>query len=272
LDVEPPSNPILDELSTKITARLGNDNLLASTGLVKNNQLWGVGDDYGLTHRYEVRCTLIDRERALSIGHEGQLFTRATAREWIENGRHVVEQEPIEISRLFFEVRPRSDLHLGYGGAAGLRNASREIPGLAMWQQNRVHAAFDAAPIFANRETEGMTPFLEATGFAGARHASGPLTAFAEAGLTISTDPRGIHARALLGAELRLGPLELTASQAATLFTASNFSFETRAGIAIDLDPILIGVELAVPNHAPNRFTRFSDRDPILDLKVEVSL
>lgn len=268
-------NPILEELRrTRISITLGNDNLLASTGTVKNGQIWGVGDDYGLTHRYEVRVTLLDRERALAIGHDSQLFTRPSGEErYSPEGRTVVVQEPVEISRLFFEVRPRgSGGYLAYGGSVGLRNARGEIPGLSMWQQNRFHEAIERAPIFENRATDGATPFVEANAAAGRREQLGALSAFAEAGVSLNSDPRGIHTRAIVGAELRLGALSLSASQLGSLFTGSRFAFETRAGVAVDLDPVLIGVQATIPNHhAPNRFTRFTDRDPILDLRMEVS-
>jgi hypothetical protein len=258
-----------------VSLSAGNDNLLAAIGAATNRQHFFVGDDYALTHRFEARVTLLDPERALALGLEGRLFTRPTGNEWrSHDGRNVVEQEPVEITRLFFEVRPRgSGGYLAYGAGAGLRNAMGQIPGLAAWQQNAFHRALPSAPVFENVDHEGLTAFLDATAIAGRRERRGILEAFAEAGLTLSTDPRAIHARTIVGAELTLAPLTLSAEQAAALFTDSKFAFETRLGIALDLDPLLIGLQLALPNnHAPNRFERFTDRDPIFDLKVEVTL
>jgi hypothetical protein len=276
VEPEPEPNAFSDELRrTLVSLAIGNDNLLAALGVFHNGDNFFVGDDSGMTHSFEARVSVIDPELARTIGLQGSLFTQPTGNTWrSQDGRIVVEQEPVEITRLFFEVRPRRDgNYFAYGAGAGLRNAFKPIPGLAAWQQNAFHRALDTAPVFENRNTEGATLFVDATAIAGRRETKGNGSAFAEASLTASTDPRAIHAAAIVGAELRFSPLILSASQSAALFTQSKFAFETRFGMALDLDPVLLGVELAVPNnHAPNRFARFTDRDPILGLKVEVSL
>ena len=78
----------------------------------------------------------------------------------------------------------------------------------------------------------------------------------------------------MLAAEYRPADrLTLSFTQVAEVFAGQRFAFSTKAGAALDLDLVLVGIEGELPtNDASNDFTRWRDDELVVDLTVEVPL
>ncbi|MCK6551575.1 hypothetical protein L6R52_37430 [Myxococcota bacterium] len=264
----------------KVLFSLENDNWLTTVG-ARPGSGFGAGDDFGLTHRHEVRLTLSDKGRDYLFGASSELYTRDTGlRGPSVGGKERIVQEPVEVSRLYFAVEPKDLDALGVRGrvALGLRNEEREVPGLAMWAQQRFHEMLPRAAVFENRGAGGMTSFLEAE--VAARWSTTPLrgssdaTITAEAGATLNALFAGSRVFAVVEAEIPVtGALTLTAGQVAQLFAGQNVSFETKLGAKLDVGPVLVGVEAKLPaGDWKNQLTRFEDGEPTVRLGLEVKL
>lgn len=256
----------------RLVFRLENDNWFSMIGMEPGSG-FGAGDDFGATHAYAVELRLPRDNLDYLFGHSSAVFTREVGpRTTNAQGKVIATQTPVEISKLYFGVELASaNNHYSRGQVEiGLRNAEREIPGLAMSAQQLLHSFLPRAPAFDNRASEGMELF----GALELAHGieSGPLRA--ELGATLNTFSGGSRLFALVEADLPvLGGLHLRASQLTQLLLDQSFSFVTRAGASYEFPGILIGVEAKIlSGDVSDHFTKFNDRDPLLELRLEVGL
>jgi hypothetical protein len=265
--------PVTERLHDRdrLVLTLNNDNWLSMVGMEPGSG-FGAGDDFGATHSYKVELRLPRESLDYLFGHSSAVYTREVGeRTTNAGGKVIAQQTPVEISKLYFGIEVAAANHHTRGQLSiGLRNAEREIPGLAMSAQQLLHSFLPRAPGFDNRPSEGMAFFAE---FEAARGIEvGPVKA--EAGATLNTYLAGSRLFAIVEAELPVaGGLRIQASQLAQVLANQNFSFVSSAGASYEFPGILIGVEAKIPlGDISDDFTLYNDRDPLLELRLEVGL
>lgn len=260
---------------------LTNDNWLSMIGMDPGTG-FGAGDDFGFTHGFNVELRLCREDAHLYFGLSSELYTRETnAARTTRDEKPLIAQHAVEITKLYFaiEMSPRSEGYTRLYSGVGLRNPQREIPGLAMWCQQALHGALPRAPVFDNRPLEEMQPFLEVGGAIGAQRelpgiSENKLRIRGEIGATLNTIFSGSRAFALAEAELPIaGALRVRGAQLAEILAGQKFSFTSSAGLFLEFPAWMIGAQAKIPTGAgDDQFGKFNDRDPLLELRVEVGL
>jgi hypothetical protein len=249
-----------------------NDNWgwLVPAVLGRPDLAWMDGNDTGYTHGASLTATWRSGAWAHDAGFTTDLYSQRTGRDYLRDGRRVIEQDSVDLTALSFGAYWQTSplLSTRFAGELGLRNL-----GLAMDLQTAWHSVVPA-PLPGHRVLDPMSVFAGATVGERASLSSHGFGLSLEAGAHGNTYEGSSFLYAQAGASATLGPLSLSGRHELRWYGGERLAQETKLALGVDFGPLAFMAEGSLVSGDFNTpLTQYNnDRDVVVTLSLDIPL